>query len=360
MSIIRTRWAAIGAAVAVTLGAGGIGIVSATQPDVAVAFVAITPCRVMDTRAESNVGPKATPLGPGETHTVNTTTSDTGNCTDIPATATGVSLNLTALDATLPTFLTVWSTGVAQPAVSSLNPVPGAPPTPNAVTTAISADGQFDVFNLQGNVHVIADVNGYYTDHHHDERYYTKSQTDSAIVDALDGLPSGTPTVRADIAALKSRISALESALGAVSDPSGNWTFPGNATIAGSLSVNGPIAAGGDVAFGRTLSVGQGLAVGDDVTIEGGVSINGTFAAGGDAALGRTLSVGQGLAVGDDVTIGGGVSINGPFAAGGDVAFGRTLSIGQDLAVGGGLGVGGSIDAGGNVTTEGNFIDETP
>jgi hypothetical protein len=178
MSIIRTRWAAIGAAIAVTLGAGGIGIVSATQPDDAVTFVPITPCRVMDTRTEFNVGPKTSPLGPGEVYTVNTTTGNTGNCSGIPTTATGVSLNITALDATLPTFLTVWATGAPQPEASSLNPIPGQPPTPNAVTTGINTNGQFDIYNLQGNVQVIADINGYYTDHHHDDRYYTKNQTD--------------------------------------------------------------------------------------------------------------------------------------------------------------------------------------
>jgi hypothetical protein len=196
MSMIRTRWAAVGAAVAITLGAGGIGLVSATDPSDAVTFVPITPCRVMDTRTEYNVGPKTSPLGPGEVHTVNTTSGNTGDCTGIPASATGVSLNVTALDATLPTFLTVWATGEPQPDASSLNPVPGAPPTPNAVTTAINGGGQFDIYNLQGNVQVIADINGYYTDHDHDDRYYTKAQsdgryytqgqTDAALADKVD------------------------------------------------------------------------------------------------------------------------------------------------------------------------------
>ena len=78
----------------------------------------------------------------------------------------------------MPTFLTVWASGAPQPEASSLNPVPGAPPTPNAVTTAINTDGQFDIYNLQGNVQVNADINGYYTDHHHDDRYYTQNQID--------------------------------------------------------------------------------------------------------------------------------------------------------------------------------------
>lgn len=186
MSTIRTRWAAVGAAVAITLGAGGIGLVSATNPGDAVAFVPITPCRVMDTRTEFNVGPKTSPVGPGEVYTVNTTTGNTGNCSGIPTTATGVSLNITALDATAPTFITVWATGDAQPEASSLNPVPGAPPTPNAVTTGISAGGQFDLYNLQGNVQVIADINGYYTSHDHDDRYYTKSQANERYYTKAD------------------------------------------------------------------------------------------------------------------------------------------------------------------------------
>ena len=65
---IRTRWAAVGAAVAITLGAGGIGLVSATSPAGAVAYVPIEPCRLADTRAGGdNVGPRNTPIGAAET-----------------------------------------------------------------------------------------------------------------------------------------------------------------------------------------------------------------------------------------------------------------------------------------------------
>jgi len=184
MSSIRTRWAALGAAVAITLGAGGIGLASATSPAEAVTFVPITPCRVIDTRpAPDTVGTKSSPLGPGETHTVDTH-GDNGDCTGIPSDATAVSLNVTALGATLPTFLTIWATGETQPVASSLNPAPGQPPTPNAVTTNVNTDGEFNIFNLAGNVHVLADVNGYYVDHHHDDRYYTKSAVTQAIDDA--------------------------------------------------------------------------------------------------------------------------------------------------------------------------------
>lgn len=177
MALLRTRWAAVGAAVAVTLGAGGIGLVSATEPTGAATLVSITPCRIIDTRPEFNVGPKTSPLGPGETHTV-MAHGDNGDCTGIPADAVALLMNVTAVDASAPTFLTIWATGDPQPTASSLNPSPGQPPAPNAVTTSLSAGGSFDIFNLAGNVDVLADVSGYFVDHHHDDRYYTKDEVD--------------------------------------------------------------------------------------------------------------------------------------------------------------------------------------
>lgn len=173
----RSRWAAIGAAVAVTLGAGGFGLARATEPDAAAAFVPITPCRIFDTRPEFQVGPRSSPLGPNDTHTV-TAHGTNGDCT-LPTSATGLALNVTAVGATLPTFLAVFPADVALPNASNLNPAPGQPPTPNAVTTDLSATGQFSVYNKQGSVYVFADVVGYYTDHTHDDRYYTKAEIDA-------------------------------------------------------------------------------------------------------------------------------------------------------------------------------------
>ena len=50
-SLIRSRWAAVGAAVAVTLGGGTFMVANAADaPDLL--FTAITPCRLMDTRSD--------------------------------------------------------------------------------------------------------------------------------------------------------------------------------------------------------------------------------------------------------------------------------------------------------------------
>ena len=132
----------------------------AAPGDTDTTFVPITPCRLADTR------PEPIRVGTEGTFAANATKTfpahDThGECT-IPAEAVGLSLNVTAIGASLPTFLTIWPDG-NRPNASSLNPFPGQPPTPNAVTTPLSATGAFKVYNLQGTVNVILDVNGYYT-----------------------------------------------------------------------------------------------------------------------------------------------------------------------------------------------------
>ena len=163
----RARWAAIGAAVAVSLGAGGLGIVNATSPDGASAYVPISPCRLLDTRADSPVGSPLGALGPDTEITVNGWGAQ-GNCT-LPSDSTGLELNVTAVDASTLTNLRIYPEGVDTPTASNLNPAPGEPPTPNSVTAPLNVtNGQFHVFNRFGTVHIVIDVVGYFTDHMHD------------------------------------------------------------------------------------------------------------------------------------------------------------------------------------------------
>lgn len=123
-------------------------------------FVPITPCRLIDTRPPPDRVGTAAMFGTDDTKTF-AVHGVTGDCT-IPSDAVGLSLNVTTLNATLPTFLTVWDEG-AIPNSSSLNPSPGQPPIPNAVSTPLTSDGSLRVYNLQGSVDVIVDVNGYFT-----------------------------------------------------------------------------------------------------------------------------------------------------------------------------------------------------
>lgn len=123
-------------------------------------FVPMTSCRLIDTRPDPNrVGPFGT-FGDNDTKTIVAHGSN-GNCV-IPATASGLSLNVTALHATEITYLTFWDEG-DRPKASSLNPAPGEPPTPNAVNVPLSDTGTFRVYNAYGAVNIIIDVTGYYT-----------------------------------------------------------------------------------------------------------------------------------------------------------------------------------------------------
>ncbi len=188
-AVLRTRWAAAGAALAVTFGAvglGGLNVASAGLSDGdRPVFVPIDPCRLVDTRASIAVGPKVSPLGPGETYTV-TAHGENGECTGaskIPTDAVSLALNVTAVAPTANTFLTLWGGG-ANPGTSNLNPRAGGAPTPNSVNTPLSDSGTFNIFNNSGNVNVIVDVNGYYADHDHDDRYYTEEEADARFAPA--------------------------------------------------------------------------------------------------------------------------------------------------------------------------------
>lgn len=182
-SATRARWAAVGAAVAVALGGGGVGLVNATvDSGERPVLVSIEPCRLVDTRPDSQVGPRGTAIGAGEEYDVAAHGAN-GNCT-IPAGASGLSLNVTALNASAPTNVRVFAADAALPLVSNLNPNPGQPPAPNAVTTDLDAAGMFTLFNAFGTVDLIVDVNGYYEDHNHDDRYMQLGSVMWAVVDA--------------------------------------------------------------------------------------------------------------------------------------------------------------------------------
>ena len=114
-TLTRSRWAGIGAAVAVSLGAGGVGLIAHAAGGTPSSFVSITPCRLFDTRpAPDNVGDRSTPLNAGEDFLRQVTGGvNTGNC-NIPAGATGISYNLT-VPTGITGFLTVYPADAAGP-----------------------------------------------------------------------------------------------------------------------------------------------------------------------------------------------------------------------------------------------------
>jgi hypothetical protein len=173
----RTKWAAVGAAVAVTLGAGGVSLTQAAISDgEKPVYIALdAPCRIVDTRSDSNVGPKNTVLAAGEANAYEIqVTGANGNCTGalaIPADASAVALNVTAIARTAPitgrSYFTVYPADAPRPVTSNLNFLADQPPVPNKVDVGLSDDGRIRIFNNEGTADVAVDVFGYYIDHVH-------------------------------------------------------------------------------------------------------------------------------------------------------------------------------------------------
>lgn len=154
----RSRWAAIGAAVAVTLGAGAvIQRVTASSSAAPSSFVAVTPFRVFDTRPSPyNVGGWVGPLTANSSHTF--AIAGEGS---VPDDAVSVVMNVTAVGATTASHITIYPAGDPVPVASNIN-LRESITTANLVTVALGTNGEVTVHNFAGNVHVLADVAGYY------------------------------------------------------------------------------------------------------------------------------------------------------------------------------------------------------
>ena len=96
-------------------------------------------------------------------------------------------MNVTAVSPNDQSYLTVFPADAARPLASSVNWVAGQGPTPNAVTSDVSADGKVSFFNNAGTVDVVADIVGYFVNHTHDDRYYTKAEIDAKLARTAPG-----------------------------------------------------------------------------------------------------------------------------------------------------------------------------
>jgi len=161
MKKIKAAHWAIGGAIAVSLGLGGVlTMVNAGGAGQASTLVPITPCRLVDTRADQTVGTRNSALGAGEVADF-AVWGTNGNCT-IPATATGIASNITSVNGTSASYLTIYPGDAARPLSSNLNWTAASAPTPNQVTVGLSATGGIKAFNNAGTVDVVIDIVGYY------------------------------------------------------------------------------------------------------------------------------------------------------------------------------------------------------
>ncbi|MGD9999705.1 MAG: DUF1501 domain-containing protein, partial [Ilumatobacteraceae bacterium] len=118
-------------------------------------FVPLSPRRIFDTR--DGTGGRDAPVGQGEIWSV-----PLAGLHGIADDAVAVALNLTSVDASEPSFVTVFPNGEARPFASNLNPVP-AMAVPNLVLARVGLDRAVNFFNNTGSVHLVADVVGFFT-----------------------------------------------------------------------------------------------------------------------------------------------------------------------------------------------------
>jgi endosialidase-like protein len=130
-----------------------------TRPANSLVFVAMTPCRVVDTRIGSGfTGAFGSPSlvgGAGRTFPI----QSSATCS-VPSIAQAYSFNITVVPSGFLDYLTVWPTGQARPNASTLNAYVNTV-IANAAIVAAGIAGSVDVYASQS-TDLIIDINGYY------------------------------------------------------------------------------------------------------------------------------------------------------------------------------------------------------
>ena len=129
----------------------------------------VTPYRICDTRSGNpsvlagvDAQCNGQTFGPGGSLTIQVSgTNRSGSSSGgVPSGASSVVLNVTVVDATAASFLTVWPAGGGQPLSSSVNWSAGQT-VANLVTVGLSSSGQINLYNAFGTTDVIVDVQGW-------------------------------------------------------------------------------------------------------------------------------------------------------------------------------------------------------
>jgi hypothetical protein len=143
----------------------------------ALTFVAVTPCRLVDTRgvpagfnglspfSGPSLAPSTTVTFPVQSAAEATADTTPTPCGTIPSIAQAYSFNITVIPKTAGgvAFLTVWPSGSTQPAVSTLNDGGGLILANAAIVPAGAPSGGVSVFNSgPATTDLIIDMNGFY------------------------------------------------------------------------------------------------------------------------------------------------------------------------------------------------------
>jgi Regulator of chromosome condensation (RCC1) repeat len=124
-------------------------------------FQGVPPARLLDTRP-TGVTVDGTFARRGLVGPSTTLDVQIADRAGIPFDGVGaVALNITAVDATAPTFVTLFPAGAPRPETSNLNLRPGQT-VANLAVALLGPSGQVSLYNSAGNVHLIIDVLGWF------------------------------------------------------------------------------------------------------------------------------------------------------------------------------------------------------
>ena len=184
-SLTRSRWAAIGAAIAITLGGGGLIGVSASGTEST--FVPVEPGRILDTRNSTPVGADNAYGTPLRLKVTGADLVDGSRSAGIPSTATAVAATITATSTGGWGFVTAYpcdSTNDTPPGASNVNYTAADQTVANSAIVPLSTDG-YICLTAYDTTHLLLDVSGYYTAASSGGSVdaYTKAETD-ALLDA--------------------------------------------------------------------------------------------------------------------------------------------------------------------------------
>jgi len=129
-------------------------------------FTSVTPVRALDTRTTNTPSGSAARVGQGGEVSLQITGAN-----GVPANATGVVLNVTAVSPNAAGYVTVYPNGVTRPLASNLNFIPGDI-VPNLVIVGIGSAGKVNLFNANGTIDLVADIVGYYSPDNTAKQFY--------------------------------------------------------------------------------------------------------------------------------------------------------------------------------------------
>jgi hypothetical protein len=162
----RSRWAAIGAAVAVALGGGGLLVASAAD-GVPSSLVSVPPERVVDSRVDLGVDGPLASMQPVVVQITGSVSTAAGASVIVPEGATAVVANVTVVGPTSAGHMSVRPVGpTGEPSTSSLNFSAGQT-VGNELIVQLPATGDFEVYysgvgSSGATADLVVDVVGYY------------------------------------------------------------------------------------------------------------------------------------------------------------------------------------------------------